>query len=367
MHVLWAKLGVVFGALLMTVSGGGLIAVRLATAKLDSSITTTEMIDSKSEAYAGSNIDGAINLLLVGIDVEPSYTGPGEREGVLSDTIVVMHIPHSHDRAYLLSIPRDTKVTIGGRTEKINAAFGHGYRGKQGGELEKRAAGVRMLSDTVFKLTGIKFHGAMLIDFDGFRGVLEELGGVEMCVDQRATSIHLAWDAQGNIVSTWYDDVNKKVRGMPQGGRSVVHEVGCRSFTPELALDYARIRKSLENGDYDRQKNQQKLIKAMVGKAMSKGVVTDVNRLNRVIEAGGKATILDTGGAKLVDFVFTLKDIRPDDIIMVRTNGGRVNPVEIGNTSYEVLDAQSLRLFQSVRDETVQQFLVSHPEFLSPS
>jgi hypothetical protein len=77
-------------------------------------------------------------------------------------------------------------------------------------------------------------------------------------------------------------------------------------------------------------------------------------------------SILDTPGKKLVDFVFTLKDIRADDIVMVRTNGGRLNPLQIGDTSYEVLDERSLRLFQSVRDDTVQQYLVSHPEFLSP-
>ncbi len=370
----WAKLAVIFGALLMMVGGGSLVLMKMASAKLDSSITTTNMIDTKSEAFAGTNINGAINMLLVGIDVEPSYTGPGHREGVLSDTIVILHIPQSHNQAYLLSIPRDTLVNIpankdykfSGAREKINAAFGIGYRGKQGTEVEKRAAGVNMLSTTVFKLTGIKFNGAMLIDFDGFKGVIEELGGVDMCVDQKATSIHLAYDAKGNIVPTWYDDANSVVRNMPKGGHSVVHEVGCRHFTADLALDYSRIRKGLENGDYDRQKNQQKLIKAIIKKAMSKGVVTDLSRLDKVIQAGGKAMILDTGGAKIVDFVFTLKDIGSDDLIMIRTNPGTWGTVEINGISYVELNADSLALFYSVRDQNIAQFLVTHPEFLAP-
>ncbi|WP_117210019.1 LCP family protein [Allorhizocola rhizosphaerae] len=380
----WAKLTVILGALLMMVGGGALVTLRMASAKLDDSITTSNMIDDKSEAFAGNNIDGAINLLLVGIDVEPSYTGPGHREGVLSDTIVVMHIPKSHDQAYLLSIPRDTRVAIpaeraygyNGSTEKINAAFGYGYRGVKADEIAKakkldpevvrRSAGVDLLSKTVFRLTGIKFHGAMLIDFDGFKGVLEELGGVELCVDQRATSIHLALDKQGNIVPTWYEEAADKVHGIPPGGKRLVHEVGCRHFSPELALDYSRIRKGLDNGDYDRQKNQQKLIKAMIKKAMSKGVVTDLNRLNKVIAAGGKAMVLDHPGKKLVDFVFTLKDIRPEDLVMIRTNAGNFTSAEINGVAFETLSPESLQLFHSVRDETISQFLVSHPEFLAP-
>ena len=84
-----------------------------------------------------------------------------------------------------------------------------------------------------------------------------------MCVDQRAESIHLAYDAAGKIVSVWYDDAASQVRGMPKGGRPLIHEPGCRFFTAQLALDYSRIRKGLENGDYDRQRHQQQLIKAI--------------------------------------------------------------------------------------------------------
>jgi LCP family protein required for cell wall assembly len=367
---LWARLSIMLGTLLMLVSGGLMVAVKMATAKLNSSITTTTIIDDRSEAFAGNNINGAINILLVGLDVEER----ADRGSILSDTIIVLHIPRTHDQAYLLSIPRDTRVQVpanqalGTRsyTGKINSAFGTGYRAKQGTELQKRAAGMTVLSETVFAVTGIRFNAAMLIDFDGFRGVLQELGGVDLCVDQRAESIHLARDANGNIVDVWYDDEASQVRGIPKGGSRLVHEVGCRHFTPQLALDYSRIRKSLPNGDYDRQRHQQQLIKAILKKATSRGVLTDLPKLNRVIEAGGKAMIFDTGGVPLTDYIFTLKDIPINDLVMLRTNPGTFDSDMIDGISYAHLSEASQQLFRSVSNETLPEFVMNHPEFVAP-
>lgn len=368
---LWARLTVIAGALLMMIGGGGIVAARLAIASATDKLTTTTMLGADSGALMpGANIDGAINLLLVGIDSEVITDG-GVREGVLADSILVLHIPKSHDQGYLMSLPRDSRVTIprfekskyGGGTAKINSAFSAGYQGG-GTELEKRARGVELLALTINKLTGIRFNGAMLIDFDGFRAIVEELGGVDLCVDQRAQSIHLAYDAAGKIVGVWYDDAAGEVRGMPKGGRPLIHEPGCRFFTAQLALDYARIRKGLENGDYDRQRHQQQLIKAIAKKALSRGVLTDFGKLNRVIEAGGKAMILDPGGVPIADFIFTLKDVAANDLVTLRTNPGTWSTQEINGISYVILNEASLALFHAARDGKLQEFVLNHPEFL---
>ncbi len=368
---LWARLTVIAGALLMMIGGGGIVAARLAIASATDKLTTTTMIGADSGALMpGANIDGAINILLVGIDSE-KITDGGEREGVLADSILILHIPKTHDQGYMLSIPRDSRVAIprfekskyGGGTSKINSAFSAGYQGG-GTELEKRARGVELLALTINKLTGIRFNGAMLIDFDGFRAIVEELGGVDMCVDQRAQSIHLAYDAQGKIVAVWFDEANDTVRNMPKGGRPLIHEPGCRFFTAQLALDFSRIRKGLENGDYDRQRHQQQLIKAIAKKAMSKGVLTDFNKLNRVIEAGGKAMILDPGGVPIEDFIFTLKDVAANDLVTIRTNPGTWSTQEINGISYVIVNDASMALFHAARDGTMPEFLINHPEFL---
>ncbi len=116
-----------------------------------------------------------------------------------------------------------------------------------------------LLSTTINKATGISFNGAAIIDFEGFSSVIHALGGVDMCVDQEAESAHLGVDKNGKLVQGW----NSEWGGiqLQQGVTPFVHKTGCRKMTATEALDYARIRKSLPNGDYDRQRHQQQLIK----------------------------------------------------------------------------------------------------------
>jgi hypothetical protein len=97
---------------------------------------------------------------------------------------------------------------------------------------------------------------------------------------------------------------------------------------------------------------------------MSKGVLTDFGKLNRVIEAGGKAMILDPGGVPLEDFIFTLKDVAANDLVTLRTNPGTWSTQEINGISYVILNDASLRLFHAARDGKLQEFLLNHPEFL---
>ncbi|HET8661016.1 MAG TPA: LCP family protein [Micromonosporaceae bacterium] len=365
---LWARLAVVAGALLMMVSGGALAGGRVLLGQAVNDLTTANLI--QGDAGAGSNISGAINMLLVGIDARP----PGSSEtNVLADTIVVLHVPASHDQAYLISIPRDTRVTIPaypatqypGSTEKINSAFSYGYRG-EGSELERRARGVDLLARTINRMSGIRFNGAALIDFSGFEAVVRELGGVYLCVDQKAQSIHLAENDAGKVLRVWYDEAAGRVRGIPPGYHVVVHQPGCRRMTPEKALDYSRIRYGLPNGDYDRQRHQQQLIKAIVKEATSKGVITDRDKLSRVIKAAGKAFILDTQGVDIADFIFTLKGVAANDLVLIKTNAGTFHSLS-GATSYQALSEESMQMLAAARDGRLLDFLATHPHFVAAS
>jgi len=336
---LWAQLCMVFGALIMMASGSLIVGSKIVLGQATSGITQTSLIqgDAAANTSNGANINGAINILLVGIDVRAQ---DGDTKGARSDTIVILHVPASHDQAYLVSIPRDLRVQIPpypktgyrGETSKINAAFNAAYEGP-GTELEKRARGVDLLAQTIHRITGIRFNGAAIIDFVGFEAVVRELGGVNMCVDQRAESIHLAYDRNGKIVRVWFDEKAERVRDIPPGGRRVVHEIGCRRMSPELALDYSRIRYGLPNTDYDRQRHQQQLLKAIAKEATSKGMLTDLGKLNRVIKAAGRAFVLDTGGVKIEDFLFTLKGVAANDLVMIRTNRGTFNGGKIDGVS----------------------------------
>src|SRR5581483_4252058 len=102
------------------------------------------------------NITGAVNVLLVGIDTRPDQAVDTSR----SDSIIVLHVPATHDHAYLVSLPRDTLVRIpadakagyAGGENKINAAFMYGSQ--RGGGV---AGGVSLLAATIKAAYGITF------------------------------------------------------------------------------------------------------------------------------------------------------------------------------------------------------------------
>ncbi|MFI5841130.1 LCP family protein [Catenuloplanes sp. NPDC051500] len=369
---LWARLILVFGVVLVVVSGGTLVAAQTLISQATDSITQTNLLQDNAGAAAqegGNNIDGAVNLLLVGIDAREEGSSV---TSVLSDTIIILHIPATHDQAYLISIPRDWRVEIPafaktgfeGSTEKINSAFSYGYQG-DGTEIEKRSRGMELLATTLNKITGITFNGAALIDFNGFASVIHALGGVDMCVDEEAESAHLGVDSDGKLVQGWYSETSGIQ--LPAGVKPLVHKTGCRTMNATEALDYARIRKSLSDGDYGRQRHQQQLIKAIAKKATTSGVLTDLGKLNELTKAAGDAFILDTQGIAVADYIFTLKGVAANDLMLIKTNEGNLRSELIDGVSYESLDDESLAMLNAAKTGTLGTFLIEHPQFIAKS
>ncbi len=129
-------------------------------------------------------VDGALNILLLGSDSRDPDAPVDVGGNWRTDTIELMHIPASHDKAYLVSFPRDLWVHIpqsksspyGNTDAKINAASAWG--------------GVPLIVETVEQYTGVRIDHLALIDFAGFVQVVDALGGVDLYIDQTITSIH---------------------------------------------------------------------------------------------------------------------------------------------------------------------------------
>jgi LCP family protein required for cell wall assembly len=361
----WAKALVVMGAVMMVISGGSLVAAKVLIGAATDAVQQENLLGEQGQK--GNTIQGSVNLLLVGLDQRENQND----DSVRSDTIMIVHIPASHDQAYLVSLPRDLRVKIPdfpkngskGYSTKINAAFQNGYKGP-GTESEKRARGMQLLALTIKDLAGITFNGAAIIDFQGFEAVLRELGGVTICVDRPAEAIHLAKDKDGKVIGVWYDDTAGKVRGIPPGGSHLTYSPGCQRMTPDVALEYSRLRKGTccPNGDYDRQRHQQHLIKQIIKEATTKGMLTDPGKLNRVMQAAGKAFVLDTQEVPVADYLFTFKDIT-NDLIQVKTNAGKVNTIE--GSSDEALTPESIEMLAAVKNKTLPTWLLNHPDFIA--
>jgi LCP family protein required for cell wall assembly len=171
---------------------------------------------------------GTLNYVLLGSDSrDPSNDGNGR-----SDTILVVHLNAKRNKAYIISFPRDMYVNVPGYgRNKINAAYAFG--------------GTQLAVRTLEDLTGVRMDHVALIDFEGFIRLTEDLGGVTV-TNKHAFSSHGFDYPKGKI-----------------------------TIAGEEALWFVRERKLLPGGDLDRAENQRNVIKAIVQKGLSAGVISD--------------------------------------------------------------------------------------------
>ncbi|NUT34891.1 MAG: LCP family protein [Hamadaea sp.] len=198
----------------------------------------------------------AMNILILGSDSrEP------ELEGSRTDTIMLAHVTSDHSAAQIVSIPRDTWVPIprtasgrGGVNAKINAAFAWG--------------GVPLMVRTVEAFTKVRIDHVIIIDFAGFAQVVDAVGGVDVVIEKDFTSIHPPHRT---------------------------FTAGRRHLNGEEALDYSRQRKQFANGDFSRIKHQQQVIRAILDKATSAGILADPGKLDSLLTSIAKSISADAG------------------------------------------------------------------------
>ena len=138
--------------------------------------------DPAIERAFGPCVDDVCNYLLLGSDSRAGLSGEervqfGTDEQIggenRADTIMLVHTDPNLEKAIILSFPRDLWVEIPGRGEdKINASFEGGIKG----------GGAGLVAATVHKLTGLKINHVLYVDLAGFQGVVDTLGGVDVCI-----------------------------------------------------------------------------------------------------------------------------------------------------------------------------------------
>jgi hypothetical protein len=92
------------------------------------------------------------------------------------------------------------------------------------------------------------------------------------------------------------------------------------------------------------------------------GVLTDVPKLLALQKAAGDLLTLDLGGVPPEEWVYTLKSLGSNDLVMIKTNGGKFTSAGDGN---ERFSEDSLSLLQAVSTDTVMDFLTSHPDWVA--
>ena len=348
----------------MVAAGVGMVEVNVILGQVNSAVKQVSLLAPGTKAVS---IDGSINLLLIGLDTRANNLAMGSR----SDSIIIAHVPASHDHVDLISIPRDTYVPIPanpktkyyGSSDKINSAFEFGSR-NGGGD----AGGTQLLQKTISQNWGITFQGALIVDFSKFTDIVTKLGGVTMYVDEDTMSLHHGYVTghPNQKAAPWVINPDGTPNHRIPGTTPVVYKKGTQHLTAYQALDYVRCRDFLPNADYDRQRHQQQFIKALLQEAYDKGI-SDPLKISDFLTSLGKAFEFDGGGHPASDWIFTLKGISPGAIRTIKINNGTYNTVMVGSQSTQQMSALSLQLLADVRSDTVDNFLAAHPDWVSSS
>ncbi|MBB2948967.1 LCP family protein required for cell wall assembly [Actinoplanes lutulentus] len=368
---LWTRICAIAGCVLMFASGGTLVAGQSLLSKYTGDITNDALLDTGAAKAGKKDIKGPLTILLVGIDPRKATTPP------LSDSILIAHIPKDMSTAYLFSIPRDLYVEIAAdeksglraHSNKINSAMALGSQ--VDGKIDV-VNGFQVLAKTVTNYTGIKdFDAAAIINFGGFKKIVEALGGVSMTIDMDVKSEHLTPEGTQR----------PRLRSCPISGNCAHPYTGPQAYykkstkpvrlQPWQALDYVRQRYEFKGGppmtDYDRQRHQQQFIKAMAKEALSKDVMTDVGKMTKILDAAGESLTFAGGGNGPIEWAVALKGVNVDDMVTVKLpGGGKFVPGSNKYLGEEFVPADlAQEFFDAVKADRVAAFLLDHPTLVN--
>lgn len=224
--------------------------------------------------------DGSMNILLMGADHGGANQAPDDvlddgGTGQRADTMMVVHVPADRQGIYVMSVLRDTWVEIPGHgNHKINAAMAFG--------------GVPLVVQTFEGLFNTKIDHVAVVDFQGFRDLTTALGGVTVNNDIEFTA---------NDTDYFYP-------------------VGKINLQGDRALRFVRERKSFVDGDYQRVRNQQKFLKAVLDKMLRAETLRNPSTLYKVIDKVSPYVSLDDGfdASTAAGLGLQLKSMRSEDV-----------------------------------------------------
>jgi LCP family protein required for cell wall assembly len=283
---------------------------------LDSSINRVDALSDYSGRPAAAS---GTNWLIVGSDSRDGLTPEQEQQlatgdsaaaggGSRTDTIMVAHLPDNSTKPTLLSLPRDSQVSIPGHGKgKINSAFSIG--------------GPQLLVKTVEQATGLRIDHYAEIGFGGFANIVDAIGGVDMCVP---TQMH--------------DDFT-----------NITIPAGCQTLDGAHALGFVRMRHSeaTPRSDLDRVENQRKFIGALVSQIATPGTLLNPFHFFPLLSSAPDALTMDSGDhlQNLAGLAWAMRGI---------SGGGVVTTtVPVTSASAENWDkTKSKQLFDALRGDT---------------
>jgi LCP family protein required for cell wall assembly len=307
----------VLAALVML--GGGMAAIGVYGRSLNDNLSRTDAFAGVPEdARPTQAVTGAMNVLLLGSDSRDPDTTANSR----ADTIMVLHLDADHQKAEVISIPRDSWVFVprstdgrhGNTMAKINSAYAWG--------------GTPLMVQTVETFTGIHIDHVALVDFAGFEQVVNAVGGVDLKIEKTIRSIHPPYRT---------------------------FQKGTQHLDGAEALDYVRQRYQFADGDFSRERHQREFLQALLDRAARIGTLSNPVRLNSFLQAVTKSVTVDED-FDLVNIALELRDLRSDDLTFLGSPSAGTGR-RSGQSVVLPDTAKARALYEAVADDTVHEYL----------
>lgn len=224
-----------------------------------------------SQPSAAPSARAPLNILLLGSDTRGRLSDRtlGDLRSQRSDTIMVVHIPADRESIQVMSLMRDNWVPIAGFGEaKINAALSFG--------------GLPLTVQTVESIIGTRIDHVAIVDFEGFKGMTDALGGV-----------------------TVYNSTS--FSGIP---------AGLVTLDGDQALTFVRERMEFADGDYTRARNQQEYLRGLIHGTLSGNMLVNPAKIAALVNATAPFLTVDSGlnSTYVSDLAVQLGSVEPSDI-----------------------------------------------------
>lgn len=267
------------------------------------------------------SVDSTQTILLLGSDTRGAIdtSNVDDSAGSRSDTIMVVRIPADRKQIFVMSIMRDTWVSIDGVGDaKINAAMAYG--------------GVPLTVQTIEGLLNTRIDHVAMIDFEGFKGLTDALGGVTL---------------------TNPNDFSAGGFDFPAGPLDL---------NGEQALAFVRERHSFSSGDYQRVANQQLYIKAVLRKMLSRGTLTSPSTIQNSVAAISPYIAVDSGldSKYLLSLIPSMRNIRMSDITFFTMPTAGTGTSEDGQSIVLLDQTRMPDLVAAFHDDTLANYVATH-------
>jgi len=259
--------------------------------------------------------NGRSNFLILGT----SEDDPGHQGANLTDSILILSVDQKNKNAYMFSVPRDMEVQYGmpcvpGYSGKINAFFSCVNINETKEAEQERLAQTQKLIGDIF---GLDIQYGIHVNYTVMRDVVNAIGGsITVTIESRDPNGQMDSNFDWKCGGSYYE----RLKNCPFKGHFIDYPNGPATLDAEHALYLAQARGDIsptygfEKSNFDREKNQQKILVAIRDKAMSTGTLTNLGAISKLIDALGDNLRTNIQTSEVRTLMQVASDVKPGDI-----------------------------------------------------